>query len=375
MDAKAFAKECFSRYYASHAGGISVPGLSQREFGFGWQEKIDYRHKAFAGERDFYDFLRLEAPLYASYSTARYSLPAARPMPAKGFLGADLAFDLDKTYEGEHPEKHGKIVCGNCLERSKEDALRFYEDFLLADFGFAKPEVSVNFSGNKGFHFHVRSEAVQQLSSFARKELCDYAAALDVSSSNLLHEPLVGRAKSLAGPSAGSLGWQKAAFDHVTDFLQSADEAKLLARGVSRQKCERLLADKGNLVSALSRGNWDYLPGLKDFWASLVDEAIRLKRVELDKPVTFDRARLIRIPNTLHGTTSFIAKETQDLGKFNPLEDALAFGKELQEIVCFEDVRLELGGQLLEFPPDKLVSAPLPAALLLVLKGVAATPG
>ena len=163
MAAPEFVKDLLRRYYVGRT--VAVPALAQREFGFGFESKIDYRHKSFASENEFNEFLRREAPLYASYSTARYSLPAARPMNRKGSLGTDLVFDLDKTYGEEHPDSHNEVICGKCLGRSREDALRFYEEFLLSDFGFSKDDVSVNFSGNKGFHFHVRTEGVQKLSA------------------------------------------------------------------------------------------------------------------------------------------------------------------------------------------------------------------
>lgn len=371
MDAKEFAKNCFRKYYAQHADAISVPALGQREFGFGWQDKIDYRHKAFAGERDFREFLKLEAPLYASYSIARYSLPAGRPMQRKGFLGADLAFDLDKIYEDEHADRHNKIICDRCLSRSREDGLRFYEEFLSSDFGFAKSEVAVNFSGNKGFHFHVRTDAVQQLGSNSRKELCDYAAAFEVSADSLLYEAPAGRVKQLRGPAASDGGWNSKVFAHAKNFLEKAGEGELIAKGLSRQRAAKVLAEKSSLLGAMSRGNWDYLPDLKDFWAALADESIRAGRVELDKPVSFDLARLIRIPNTLHGSSGFVAKQVSRLQDFEPLRDALAFPMdEQQKVVAIADAAFELGGEAIEVKASEEKEIALSAAVLLALKGI-----
>ncbi len=158
----------FALYYEQHAPAPSY--VSQREFGAGFEKKIDFRHKAFSKPDDLQVFLKTEAPLFVSYSVARYEFPAARPVEKKHALAADLVFDLDNTYLNEaHP--HGGLVCAYCLERSKQDAVRLCEDFLFNDFGFSKPETFLAFSGAKGFHIHVQGDAVSQLSREARRQL------------------------------------------------------------------------------------------------------------------------------------------------------------------------------------------------------------
>ncbi len=370
MAAQEFVKELLRRYYVGCE--VAVPALAQREFGFGFESKIDYRHKAFASGREFNEFLRREAPLYASYSTARYSMPAARPMSRKGSLGTDLVFDLDKTYEAEHPEAHNAIACEKCLDRSKEDALRFLEEFLLNDFGFGKQDVSVNYSGSKGFHFHVRTEAVQQLSSFARKQLCDYAGAFEVSGGTLLESIGEGKAGVLRGPAGGDGGWRGKFHSVALEIARNAAQEELQKKGLTKKKAEAFVEKRDAIAGALAKGNWDYLPWLADFWRAIGDEVVRTHRVELDKPVTFDMARLIRIPGTIHGTTGLVAKPVDNLAKFEPLKDALAFtGRERQALVCDHDVSFDFGGQTLDVRAGARVELPLSAALLLYCKGVA----
>ncbi len=216
-----FARQKFREHYAGEGKTfVPPPSVGAREFGVGWEKKIDFRHKSFSGENELKDFLAREAPFYVSYSVARYSFPSARPMEKKNFLGADLVFDLDKPKQAPEHE-HAEILCPTCLEKTREDAVLFLEDFLLDDFGFDEKEVQINFSGSKGYHFHVRSGAVQKLSSNGRKELCDYAAALGVSAEfdkGVFEKNSFGKRKddfSLEGPASDSRGWKKKVYSFV----------------------------------------------------------------------------------------------------------------------------------------------------------------
>src|SRR3989338_1665701 len=106
--------EYFRNHYARNLR--APPSLEQREFGFGFDKKIDFRHKAFASARDFGSFVEREAPLYMSFSAAYYRFPDAQPMEKKEFLGADLAFDLDAHYDHEG---HNNLQCRHCFEKVK----------------------------------------------------------------------------------------------------------------------------------------------------------------------------------------------------------------------------------------------------------------
>ena len=92
-------------------------------------------------------------------------------MPRKNWLGADLVFDLDA--EGH---SCGKFTCQECLDKVKADAMKLIDEFLLPDFGFSKGEISVNFSGSRGYHVHVRSGSVMKLDREARREIADYVS-------------------------------------------------------------------------------------------------------------------------------------------------------------------------------------------------------
>ncbi|OIO24632.1 hypothetical protein AUJ14_05880 [Candidatus Micrarchaeota archaeon CG1_02_55_22] len=364
-----FFQQKFSEYYAKHRDSINVPEARSREYGAGVNGKIDFRHVSFPSNDALRDFLIQDAPLYASYSAARYERPAAKPMPNKGFVSADLVFDLDKTYAEEHPEKHGAAFCPHCLERARQDAARFYDEFLLKDYGFGKSDVAINFSGSKGYHFHIRTPAVQQLSSAARKELCDYAGALEVSPEKLVTK----QAGALVGPSAASSGWSKKVFNYAQQFALTADTQAWRAMGAGSRTAKHAAQNNAELASRLERGDWSW-KNLEKSFTALATEAIRKTRVELDAPVTFDLSRLIRIPNTLHGDSCLTAKVLQSLDAFAPDKDAVAFRGAI-EVTPNKTLALEFGGTTFELEDGKTKELPLAAGLLLLRKGYAVLVG
>lgn len=55
------------------------------------------------------------------------------------------------------------------------------------------------------------------------------------------------------------------------------------------------------------------------------EEPCARKKIIVDERITGDPYRIMKIPNTLHGTTGFVAKNILDVEKFEVLKEALAF--------------------------------------------------
>lgn len=370
----AFIRGQFRAYYSQPANcqRIRIPVIDSREFGAGFEKKIDFRHKSFPTLADFHSFLVREAPFYVSSSTAHYRFPSAQPMQKKIFLGADLVFDLDRTYETEpHPgNAHSPIACEYCLARACEDGARFLEEFLCGDFGFKRDEVATNFSGSKGFHFHLRSQEVQQLSADARRQLCEYAAAYEVDAHKILREGTVPGKRSilLHGPSQESGGWQKKVLERVVKIVRTADEPMLSALGLRGKKQALLLLQREEIAQKLLAGNWGVSEGFEEFWRPCVAQAISSLRVETDAPVSFDLSRLIRVPNTLHGDTGLVAIAVDRLETFRPLEHAVAFPAGSTSIIPSVSGAFVLGGRSHELTDGVKAELPLAAALLVLCR-------
>ena len=73
----------------------------------------------------------------------------------KGWLGADLIFDLD----GDHLPGVSDRDFPAMLELIQNQAWKLWSEFLEPEFGFQEQYVQVSFSGHRGYHIHVRDPA------------------------------------------------------------------------------------------------------------------------------------------------------------------------------------------------------------------------
>ncbi|MCX6770615.1 MAG: DNA primase catalytic subunit PriS [Candidatus Micrarchaeota archaeon] len=310
-----FLRKKFSAHYG--ASPIFVLGLDRREFGFGgWEKKIEFRHIAFRNESELRARLVAEAPLYISHSVAYYEFPDARPMPRKNWLGSDLIFDLDA-------EAHacGKFTCQECLEGVKADAIKLIEEFLLPDFGFSKSELAVNFSGSRGYHVHVVSDAVYSLDREARREIADYVSGTGLSFERLFWN----EGKKFFGPKTGQGGFGGKFARAFVSRLSDDAFALSIARKLKKPE------EKEKLKSAIAMGNWDNI-GIVNREKKLSEKFDEMKLTmagRIDANVTADTSKLIRMPDTLHGGSGFAAKRLSSpdaISAFEPMRSAPVFG-------------------------------------------------
>lgn len=356
-----FLRELFSRHYQK--GKISVKKPERREFGFGgWEKKIEFRHIGVGNEDELRAKLVREAPLYVSHSVGYYDFPGARPMVRKGWLGADLVFDLDA--EGH---SCGKFTCEKCMEKVKGDALKLIEDFLLADFGFSKDELSVNFSGSRGYHVHVSSEKVHGLEREARREIADYVTGTGLSFGRLFWQ----EGKKLFGPNTKQGGFGGKFARAYVKRLEDDAFASSIARKLKKQE------ERGKLRSAIEKGNWDNV-GIANREKKLMGAFDEMKLTlagRIDSNVTADTSKLIRMPESLHGGSGFCARklDISNIGKFEPMNDATAFDSGETVVKTTEAVpELCVGG--FSFGSEeagKKIELPMAAAVYLLCKKAA----
>ncbi|MFA4982818.1 MAG: DNA primase catalytic subunit PriS [Candidatus Micrarchaeia archaeon] len=310
-----FLRGLFSGHY--RADGISVRKPERREFGFGgWEKKIEFRHIGVRTEAELRAKLVSEAPLYVSHSVGYYEFPDARPMTRKNWLGADLVFDLDA-------EGHtcGKFTCEACMEKVKGDAIKLIEEFLLPDFGFSKGELSINFSGSRGYHVHVVSDAVMGLDRDARREIADYVTGTGLSFGRLFWP----EGKKLFGPNTRQGGFGGKFARAYVRRLDEDSFALSVARKLRKEE------ERAKLKSAIEGGNWDNI-GIANREKKLqaaFDEMKLTLSGRIDANVTADASKLIRMPDSLHGGSGFCAKRMpiSGLAGFEPMKGAAVFCK------------------------------------------------
>ena len=155
------------------------------------------RHLSFKSAGDLLAELVKQGPSSVYCSNAVYEYPTLQ-MDEKGWLGAELIFDIDAdsiptpcktkhawwlcqdchkggmgTKPAKCPNCKGVSVeqmhwsCRECLNATKEHVRRLV-DFLTDDFGVQREQVRLYFSGNRGYHAHVQDERFETADSSMR---------------------------------------------------------------------------------------------------------------------------------------------------------------------------------------------------------------
>lgn len=357
----------FSEYYAK--AEFQIPEIEKREFGAGIEKKIDFRHMAFANANEFRSFLVNKTPLYISHSVAYYQLPAATPMEKKGWLGADLIFDLDY-------ETNSKYLSKADFENIRNDTIRLVEEFLIPDFGILKEKISINFSGNRGFHVHAYDERFRMLRSEERREIIEYVRGLGLNYESFFFKKETGRQEGgrtiymEGGPLPAGGGYTGRFAKKVLETMQTKPE-----------RFGRIFKDEQkrmSFINGINSGNWSLrkmTAGLDKKLREIAENELPMRTVAVDSAVTRDATKLIRVPNTIHGSTGLCAKivSLKELQQFEPMHHALAFSKDLLNITALEEIpELEMNNCIYEkIECGKNAEVPECFGIYLALKGSA----
>ncbi len=380
MTPQELVKRLISEYYTSHTN-IEPRNISQREFGFGTLEsKVAVRHMAFPTDKALHEYLVKNPPASVSCSQAFYKFPDARPMEKKEMLGAELVFDLDATeMDISCQNVHGKgWVCENCLTEVKKEVLKLIDNFLVPDFGFSEKDISVNFSGNRGYHIHIDTEDVSKLDGNARKAISDYISGNGLEFSEFF--PTAGqRGTKLLGPKPDDMGWGGKIARGAIEALDSSPE-KLAELGVDRLTAKKLHEKKSLIELGIRSGNWDmvYIKKKDEFWSKLVSRQAIIQSDKIDKNVTSDITHLLRLPNTIHGDTGLVAKKLKSRAEFeafDPFKDAIAFKEGEMKVIANSINPLVMNGKSYGPYDNKEIVLPAYVGIYLYLKGYAKIKG
>jgi len=347
--------------------------IARREFGFGFQKKIDIRHKAFANLQELSRFISTYSPRFISYSSAIYNFPAARPIERKERLGVELIFDLDGSPRNEkcgHKKSAGTLFCKKCLENVRQDAITLKEDFLISEFGFKKEEIWQKFSGSKGFHIHIQNEKAMELSSNARRELAFYISASELGAQNFLkREEIAKRKFKYSGPDSTSKGWKGRLHREMKRLLLASDFSQM-KRFISKRDAENISKNPVHYINELDNGNWGIFSKPESTIQKFVDRKKKEIGIEVDASVTFDLHRLIRLENSIHGDTGFVAKKIEDnlFPEFDPTIHALPFKKGETTIIPNDEIKIEFQNQSFRLEGGKRTEVPTNLALLILCK-------
>jgi DNA primase small subunit len=319
----------FGDYY-SRADPTLPPAPERREWGhIPWTSGSTtmVRHRSIYVRGAVADYLHREAPRHVYFSAARYDTPGAASMDEKGWHGADLVFDLDADHLPSVDP--GTTTYAEMLAACK-DALQRLLDLLETDLGFE--DVTVVFSGGRGYHVHVRDDGVAHLGSTARREVVDYVRAVDLDIEGLVRTRAVGGATRRELRTRG--GWGRRTHRRLRSFVADLgdlpeDEAmnRLTAfDGIGEGRATTLLDAFVDNDDAVKQGNVEVGgPGARTLVEALAHETVDDETAPIDEPVTTDTRRLIRLPGSLHGGSGLVVRrlDRDELDAFDPLVDAV----------------------------------------------------
>jgi|Deesub1362A_J573_1020465.scaffolds.fasta_scaffold00040_119 DNA primase small subunit len=351
---KLYLQRKFSEYYAEN--DLFIPrNMEKREWAFvaisSLPDFVMQRHMGFESTMELRAQILSNPPAHIYYSSALYNNPNAEKMEDKGWIGAELIFDIDADHISGR---------GNKLQRAKKEIMKLY-DILENRFGVEKMEIV--FSGSRGYHIHVLDEGFMKLGSAERREIVEFLTLSDYRITGF-----DGRLEEVYGCIAEVL--RKA--------VRSGKLEELLRRhGIGGKQKARIIeafSDEG-VFYRIRNGDFAFLgkgKRVENFVNFLIKACARKISVEVDAPVTGDIKRLIRLPNSLHGKTGFVAKllSYDELESFDPFSDALAFGEEEVKVMVKRKEKFKMNGEVYELLPG---NAKLPecAAIFLMCRGAA----
>ena len=402
VSSRDFVYEKFSDFYRNPSTVVpSPPSLGQRELGFLlFKERVMVRHRMFARINDLQAFLGDAIPSDVYRSCAYYEDPEAE-MDKKGWLGADLVFDIDADHiptpcnkihdqwtcnkcgfsgKGITPEAcpicEGQKfntktwACDQCLEAAKTETVKLI-DMLSVDFGFSDEEMHAFFSGHRGYHVHVENEAVKTLDTMARKEIVDYVTGLGLAVFSAEAKGRSRRRRRSRSFSLHDFGWNKRLKLGLRNFISKATKEDLANAGIKRNYSVILENKELILKRCVDEGRWSSVKGVSvGTWRKLVEYVKDLESSKIDTVVTTDTHRLIRMNGTLHGKTGLkkIEFPLKRLEDFDPFDEAVAF-KEGEVKVNISDVpKFRLGGNVFGPYRNQTVEVPTAVAVLLICK-------
>jgi len=402
----------YRRYYAT-TKRILPDRFGRREFGFMFfNSTMVIRHLGFSREAELNEFLVDKTPAHAYYSSAYYEQPNAKTMEEKGWLGADLIFDLD----ADHLPNAKSLTYAEMLEAIRQRIIKLYDDFLQTDFGFEESKMRLVFSGGRGYHVHVFDERVWSLGSHERREIVDWITGKGLDVDSLFRESAFdkrefqGRShvkKRVVGPVQAEPGWRgkiARGMDQLVTALEGMDHDKALAflvsfEGVKESAAEDLYenlfkprATRPKVIRGVDRLREGQIEALSDRSRDLLIRVVKevqeidldqqagvaldgiVQRGDTDEPVTSDIKRLIRLPSSLHGKTGLrvIPLTRDEVDDFRPLRDAVpeTWTDEPVSMRLANRINLEIRGEAFNVAPG-VSEIPQYLAIFLAARGLA----
>lgn len=362
------------RDYYRESEFILPPDASNREWGFipFSDDGSSYmkRHIGLSEMGGLDSFSQRESPRHFYFSAAKYQTPSAPEMNQKSWTSADLIFDIDADHLSTVNED--TTPYNEMLQSGKQMVQKLYT-VLKEDFTFE--DVTIVFSGGRGYHIHIRDSEIQNLTRDARNEIVDYLTGTVVEFDTITTDkPFFLPITEHSGQFPKLGGWGNKYRNHILqtfesmhdDFIpifENNDEETAYNQiatkitetyditGIGPKRSQALVQILLNeeRFSQIKFGNIAVSPVIRNISEQLVSQTIDTYNIEIDEPVTTDINRLIRVPGSLHGGKGLQVKEINptELETFNPMTDAIPeiFTRNTVNIEVKETVVSQLNGE------------------------------
>jgi len=349
-----FLRRVYRGHYFKHHDLVEIPSQIQaREFGYIPFNGGMIRHLSFKNPGELVAELVKQAPSSVYCSNAVYEHPTLQ-MDEKGWLGADLIFDIDadtiptpckakhnwwycnachKGGMGLKPSKCPKCKateieqvqwsCEECLNATKEHVKRL-TDFLTGDFGISEQRIHLYFSGNRGYHAQVQDERFEKANPQMRTEIANYIRGNGLS---LRLTPQDTKTTS----TEDSTGW--------------------------RRRSDLFMMTKASTYG-------------KRQTQKLTDQIVTTNAALIDESVTTDIHRVFRMPGTLHGNSGLLKMRVESIDSFDPQKDPVVLSGEMVKVHIDFCPQFSLNG--IRFGPydSSIVQIPIYAAVFLTARGL-----
>lgn len=362
-----FLFKVFRRHYRKFTPEMP-DRFARKEFGFIPFGGTMRRHMSFTSPEDLKLYMATRVPRHSYYSTSYYRYPAKPEMDLKEWLGAELIFDLD----ADHLAGADQMTYSEMMREIRSEMISLCDDYLFSDLGFTEDQVHICFSGGRGYHAHIRSADIFTLGTRERREIVDYVSCQGLDYDRIFRVEYASAGTSQYGsavyaktqtfrriPAEEQGGW----YAKCRKVLIGAmDDARTMDLRDLRKKYPSI-ANKGKdtvkkyaeNIAQLEQGMLERnsMQGLtnfeQEFLMSMVKDAAPRLSSEVDKPVTPDIKRLIRLPGSLHGKTGLrVSHLTRDqLTDYDPLQYAVpeTYTDDPVKVTMRKDMELDMLGQ------------------------------
>ena len=308
---KTMLQEYYSNYF-DVTPLINIIGLTtfrRREFGFDLGDLFT-RNLSFDTPRKLVDYMGNQG-VFQAYVGAVYSESPSKQQSIQKLQweSRELGFDVDlDEYDlvRSCDCKGEKTFCEECWTLA-QDAMIFLDATMREDFGFE--DLVWIFSGRRGVHCWVCDDIAKKLDQRQRSAIINYLTLIKEGEKTPHVDALPKYAKSL----------KERIFTLLSrSFFLNTTETELAKLGFKKGDAKNILKHVRSERQFNYQQSIPIYPSIDPL--RLAKAIIISKYPRIDRKVTMDIRRLLKIPNSIHGNTGSVCVVIKSISSFDPFD-------------------------------------------------------